>query len=190
MHTNQKGYTVVELCVVLAILSILYLMMIPSFYSPLMRTERILVIARLRLAIALAKQHAFSGQSSVTLCPSVDAQNCKTSNTSDWSQGFILIKETPSNKLLKTSTLIRRFAGTHFGNLYFDRFGDYLRIESNAYTNNSGTFTYCPKNGNRLEATALVINHASRTYELHQRNAQGILLNGVGTSKEKPISCR
>lgn len=189
MHTNQKGYTVIELCTVLAVLSILCLM-ISSFYHPLMRTERLLVIARLKLAIALAKQHAFLGQYQVRLCPSLDGRQCAITYASDWSQGFILIKETTTSQHFKTTTPIWSFAGMHFGKLYFNAPGGLLHIEPNGYTHNFGTFTYCPKNGDPLEAAALVVNHAARTYELHQRNRQGILLNGIGTAKEKPISCR
>jgi Tfp pilus assembly protein FimT len=179
---NQSGTTILELCAVILILSILAILSIPSFTQFLMREERAMVLERLTAAIEYAKQEAFVRNNTITVCGSINHRTCVSD---DWSAGFLVIE---ANKVLYV------FPRLQHGNLHFDRFGTNVNIEPDGTTRNNGTFTYCPKKGNkddrRREAAALVINNSSRTYRPIQRNSAGIFLKNVNTPEEEPLSCR
>ena len=176
---KEKAFSLVECTCVLCLILLLYSLALPSFQNILARLEGRLILETLQSAVALAKQRAFAGHTTLTLCSSTDQKHCN--DTEDWSQGFILMQGTQ---------LIQVFAGLRYGKLHFEHFGKHLNIQAQGYTHNAGIFTYCPHNGDRRAAQSLVINRAARLYRLSHRNTQGILLKNVGTPQEKALHCR
>ncbi|HXH55630.1 MAG TPA: GspH/FimT family pseudopilin [Gammaproteobacteria bacterium] len=183
---DQRGFSILELCTVILILSFITTFAIPAFSQFLMRGERAMVLDRVKAAIEFAKQEAFTRGKTITICASINHRTC---HANDWSAGVIIIEmdeqlpRTPSN-------LLYVFPKLQHGKLNFDQFGTYLNITADGMTINNGTFIYCPKNGDRREADALIINNATRTYRPTQKNRLGVLLKNVGTAEETPLSCR
>lgn len=187
---DQRGLSILELCTVILMLSFAILLAVPTFSQFLMREERAMVLDKLKAAIEFAKQEAFIRGKTITVCASI---NHKTCHSQDWSAGFIIIEgserinEGPAQRPAPTLYI---FPKLQHGKLNFDQFGTHLNITPDGMTLNNGTFTYCPKNGDRREADALIINNATRTYRPTQKNALGILLKNVGTHEETPLTCR
>ncbi len=186
--TTNKGFSIIELCACLVLVGIVLGIALPTFHHLLMRTERRMMMERIHAAIALAKQEAFARNTTLTLCGSYDQRTCHPHK--DWSRGFILIATPSHQSTLPIPTLIRVFAGTHYGTLVFAQFSTHLQIKPDGHNERNGTFIYCPLDANRFEAAALVINKASHLYKLEHRNIHGILLKDVGTPQEAPIHCR
>ena len=184
--SDQRGFSILELCTVFLILGFLTAFAIPAFSQFLMREERTRVLDRIQAAIEFAKQEAFARAKTITVCASINHRTCYAS---DWSAGFIII-ETDEQLPHFASNLLYAFPKLQHGKLNFDQFGTYLNITADGMTINNGTFVYCPKNGDRREADALIINNATRTYRPIQKNRLGILLKNVGTAEETPLSCR
>jgi Tfp pilus assembly protein FimT len=183
---DQRGFSILELCTVILILSFITTFAIPAFSQFLMRGERAMVLDRIKAAIEFAKQEAFARAKTITVCASINHRTC---HANDWSAGFIIIEmEEPLPHF--PSKILYSFPKLQHGKLNFDQFGTYLNITADGMTVNNGTFIYCPKNGDRQEADALIINNATRTYRPTQKNRLGILLKNVGTAEEAPLSCR
>ncbi len=186
--TTNKGFSFIELGCALALSGLLLSMTVPAFYKTLMRAERRMVLERVRTAVALTKQEAFASNTTAILCGTYNQKTCHPHQ--DWSRGFLLVLKPSQNDTFPLPKLIRYFPGTHYGTLVFSQFGIHLKIGPDGHNNSNGTFTYCPLNGNRIDADGLVINKASRIYRLSKRNIHGILLTQVGTPQEMPLHCR
>jgi Tfp pilus assembly protein FimT len=183
---DQRGVSILELCTVILILSIITTLAIPAFSQFLMREERSMVVDRLKAAIEFAKQEAFVRGKTITVCGSINHRTC---HPNDWSAGFIII-EMDEQFPHFPANILHVFPKLQHGKLNFDQFGTYLNITADGKTINNGTFIYCPKNGDRREADALVINNAARIYRPIQKNSLGILLKNAGTAEETPLTCR
>ncbi len=186
--TTNKGFSLIELGCILALLGLLLSMVLPAFYGTLMRSERRMILERVRTAVALAKQEAFASNATTILCGTYNQKTCHPHQ--DWSRGFLLLLESSQDSTLPLPRLIRYFPGTQYGTLVFSQFGIHLKIGPDGHNNSNGTFIYCPLDGNRMDADGLVINKASRVYRLSKRNIHGILLTQVGTPQEMPLHCR
>ena len=183
---DQRGFSILELCTVFLVLSFITTFAIPAFSQFLMREERAMALERIKAAIEFAKQEAFARGKTITVCASINRRTC---HANDWSAGFIII-EMDEQLPYFPSNLLYSFPKLQHGKLNFDQFGTYLKITADGMTINNGTFTYCPKNGDRREAEALIINNATRTYRPTQKNRLGILLKNAGTAEETPLTCR
>lgn len=183
---DQRGFSALELCIVILMLSVITTFAIPSFTQFLMRAERAMVLDRLQAAIEYAKQEAFVRGKTITICGSINHRTCQPK---DWSAGFIIF-ETDEQLPHFPAKILYMFPKLQHGKLHFEQFGTNLNITADGMTINNGTFTYCPKNADRREADALIINNATRTYRPIQRTSRGILLKNVGTPEEEPLTCR
>ncbi len=183
---NQRGLSILELSTVILILSILIKVAIPSFSQFLMREERSIVLDRLKAAIEFAKQEAFIRTKTITVCASINHRTC---HPNDWSAGFIVIERDEELPYAPPNVLYI-FPKLRYGKLHFEQFGSYLNVTADGMTINNGTFVYCPKNGNRQEADALIVNNMTRSYRPIQKNNLGIRLKNAGIAEEAPLSCR
>lgn len=183
----QKGFTLLELITVFVIISLLLVLTVPNIYQFLMRQERELALHRLNTAIEYARQEAKLRGQTVTLCPTADHKTCKT-KIDDWTDGFMAILNVDRDP--KAYQVLQVFPGLQHGQLHFEQWGSYLNIRPDGTTRNLGAFTYCPKNRDRRDAEALVINAACRTYRPIARNALGVRLKKEGTPEATPLTCR
>ncbi len=182
----QRGFSVLELCTVVLILSVISTFAIPAFTRFLMHEERAMTLDRLQAAIEYAKQEAFIRGKNIRVCASINHRTC---HDSDWSAGFIVL-EMDEDFPDFSSKILYVFPKLQHGKLRFDQFGTHINITAEGMTLNNGTFTYCPKDPDKREADAVILNKATRTYRPIQKNHQGILLKNAGTALEEPLSCR
>jgi len=87
---EASGFTLIELIVTIAITAIMSVTAVPSFID-LMRNNRSATQANEFLAaLNLARSEAAKSGQNVSLCSSTDAASCRTSDPTNWSDGWIL----------------------------------------------------------------------------------------------------
>ena len=93
LHRNraQRGFTVVEMMVALAILSVLLCIAVPSFRNAGLPSQLRAVANGLVAATQIARSEAIKRNTTVQLCVSADGATCGTGN---WRQGWIVISGT------------------------------------------------------------------------------------------------
>lgn len=86
----QRGFTLVELLVALAVAAILFGVAIPSFQGLLERQRSWTALNDLRSSLHQARELAVRERTPVTVCRSADARECGTG--SGWSDGWIVFE--------------------------------------------------------------------------------------------------
>jgi Tfp pilus assembly protein FimT len=184
---RAQGYSYLELCTVIALLSLLLYLSIPNFYQSLMRQERTLVLERLEMAIEYAKNEALIRRKTITVSGTHDYQSCDTFN---WSDGFMVFENSGSADKPTIGHLLKVFPGTRYGKLYFKPFRQHLNIQANGTTINNGSFYYCPRKSDRLEMDGLIVNNSVRTRRPIKDPVLGIPLKDPDTPHVTPFLCR
>ncbi|TCT22891.1 type IV fimbrial biogenesis protein FimT [Thiobaca trueperi] len=86
----MAGVTLVELVITLSIAAILMTIAVPSFQD-LMRTNRTATqVNEFLTALNLARSEAVKRGASVSVCSSTNSTACRTANTTNWADGWIL----------------------------------------------------------------------------------------------------
>ncbi|GAB3549347.1 type IVa pilus pseudopilin TppE [Noviherbaspirillum agri] len=88
----QDGFTLIELMVTVAVLSILLAVATPSFENALLGTKLGSYANNLVSSAIVARSEAIKRNATVTLCASADGANCATSG--GWQQGWIVMAGT------------------------------------------------------------------------------------------------
>jgi type IV fimbrial biogenesis protein FimT len=103
LPTNQaRGFTLVELMVVLALLAILAMMAVPSFNSTVSSVRLSGAANDLMASIQQARATAMRFGQRVTICATTNGTTCSQANT--WSQGWITFLDRPGSTLPLIST--------------------------------------------------------------------------------------
>jgi prepilin-type N-terminal cleavage/methylation domain len=90
-QSANRGYTVLELVVVMALICILAAVGLPSLQTLLERQRLATTVHRLSTQLALARNSAISSRVPVSACPSLGDGGCRAD--SDWSQGWIVYRD-------------------------------------------------------------------------------------------------
>ena len=90
-ESRNRGYTLLQLVVVMALICILASAGLPAFQNLLERQRLATTIHRLSTQLALARNSAISSSVPVSACPSLGDGSCR--NDSDWSRGWIVYRD-------------------------------------------------------------------------------------------------
>jgi type IV fimbrial biogenesis protein FimT len=88
MRRDQGGFTLYELLLTLALVSILVSLSVPAFSKMLARSRQVTELNGLFHAIHLARKESIRRRQVMTVCASSDGQSCLADQ--DWSSGWIL----------------------------------------------------------------------------------------------------
>ncbi|MCE9682621.1 GspH/FimT family pseudopilin [Halomonas alkalisoli] len=88
-QARQRGLTLVELLVAIAVMTLLFGWALPSFQALSARQEVSAEVLRLKTALALARNTAIARRATVTVCPSRDRLSC---NNDDWTSPLMVIQ--------------------------------------------------------------------------------------------------
>jgi type IV fimbrial biogenesis protein FimT len=155
----MRGYTLIEMVVVFVIVSLLALMMVPSYHSMRMRVQADAAICQLYRAVQLARTAAIRTNRLVTLCPTQTGESC----AGDWSKGYmIFIDVMGQGQRQKDDPVIQRFSPVSKDDEITwksFRVKNYVQMNSFGFTNFlNGTFLYCPKSHDAHDARALFMS--------------------------------
>ena len=93
----SRGFTLVELIIIISIVAILAAIAIPSFQKDLVQREIQNTQVKLRLAIQMARQQAMSQTDHVVICSTNNAKSCINDS---WSSGFLVFNDRNNNRQL------------------------------------------------------------------------------------------
>ncbi len=89
VRVGQRGFTLIELMVAIAVLSILLSMAAPSFQSLIAQSRLTAISTQLRSALLTARSEAIKSNRQVTVCASEDQSSCSNGSWSSGSIAFI-----------------------------------------------------------------------------------------------------
>ena len=180
-RNTQRGVTVLEVLVAMAIVAIIATATIPSFSHLLWRNQADSAIYTLYSAIQLTRHSALSFKTIVTLCPSDNGSQCGD----DWSKGYMLFIDHNNNAMIdqENEQLIERIypSSTHSRLTWRASAGrNFLRFSPTGMAREFGRFTYCHHSKDLRFAREIVINRQGRSRLSRDRNGDGIVENRSG----------
>ena len=93
---QYNGYTLIELLITLAILSVLALNVFPNISALLAQERSIILSNKLASALAYARTESVTKQLTILTCQSDDGTQC--SRSEDWHNGWIIFADKNANK--------------------------------------------------------------------------------------------
>jgi type IV fimbrial biogenesis protein FimT len=100
--SNQRGFTLIELMVVIIIAAILLTIAVPSFSTLIKRNNVDSLQSKLSSALATARTEAASRNKVVTICHSDDESTC----SGTWSDGWIVFEDNDYSKSVTTGDVL------------------------------------------------------------------------------------
>ena len=152
--TKNLGFTVIELIITIAIVSILLLITIPDMIFFVYNNRTTTAVNTIVSALQFARSEAINHKIKVKYCKSSNHKTCG----GNWKDGQIVINE--NGKILHV------FAALN----YHDKLilnsslgeNEFVEFTNDGSTNGQvGTFTYVP-NGQKKYTRTIIVNHAGR----------------------------
>lgn len=171
-----RGYSLLEIVIVLAIMSILTMMTIPSEKDRLQKSHVDMIKLQLLRAILLAHNEAMIRKKIVTLCHSRDQKTC----SGEWSDGYIITADQEVifsflNPSVQGKILWRAFP-VNQTQLDF--------LPSGASKAENGSFWYCLPSA-KSPSWAIVMSQSGRAREVIPEQQGELLKKG-----ERPYACQ
>jgi prepilin-type N-terminal cleavage/methylation domain-containing protein len=187
---SRKGYTLLELMVVLSIVSILATVVVPGMQDGMRRNAKDSDMFGLMSAIALARSEAVTQSRTMSICRSVDQTTCAVAAGADWSAGWIVFTDAGTAGVVdgtdtilqvgKAATDLSVITLKTFTNTNFPT--DFLQFKDDGFLKNSSTGAYlkfCGKDNSVSDARAVWVSNTGRT-TLSTNDADGVHNNLAG----------
>lgn len=166
---KNRGFTLIEVLVVIAVLAILLSVAVPSFNYTLVNYRLSSFASSFVASASLARSEAIKRNSRMTLCKSSNGTDCAASG--GWHQGWIVFNDSDNNAargsaelvVSKTSALPSDFVMTGgaavVSYLSFEPGGTSQLISGDFQ---SGTLVLCSRSGGTNQGRQIVINSVGR----------------------------
>ena len=184
---SQKGFSLIEAMVTLAIAAIVLAVGIPSFQTYIQNSRQATAINDLATALQLARSTAISRRVQVTVCKSNDGATCRTgAGSGDWSQGWIIFTDPNNPGTVDAGEQLLRVHGTLPGNSTFIGNTNVVnRVSFSAQglaRGSNGTLTSCDSRGAN-NASALVVSVGGQVRRATDTDSDGVVdVQGVNVS--------
>ncbi|MFK5914760.1 MAG: GspH/FimT family pseudopilin [Woeseiaceae bacterium] len=176
MNKNNHGFTLIELIVTLAVVSVLLLTGIPMLNQMTTNNRLVTQINSIAGSLSLARSESIKRGSSITLCGSTDGATCDTSN---WEAGWIVFADADNNAVLSSTAgtseamlkIVNQFSGgttlrlsqsDSTSIIRYKSDGGLRDIDVDATQTNRGTFTLCDNALSTTTAKAINVNPIGR----------------------------
>lgn len=140
MNRQHTGFTLIELMVTLAVLSILLTIGVPSMRTLISNDRLTTATNSLAASLNLARSEAVKQGLSATLCSSNDQTSCTGSS---WTDGWLIWVDANANSTLDAPGEIVRVAETLKGTIVVTAAATTLLFDSTGFTSNPGTIKIC-----------------------------------------------
>jgi type IV fimbrial biogenesis protein FimT len=160
MHRRSPGYSLYELLLTTVLIAALLTIGLPSFGSLLARQRQVVEINALFHAIHLARKESIMRRKVVSICPSVDGEQCLGSK--NWSSGWLMFENKDGDsppRVDQGEPILRRHRVDNNMIVRANRGAFTLRATFRRATN--GTLVICDRN-NRATPRGLVVSYTGR----------------------------
>jgi len=160
IRQNSSGYSLYELIITIGLVALVMSLGLPSFGNILANHRLKAEVDALFHAVHLARKESVMRRRAVTLCPSLDGQNCEPQF--DWSDGWIMFvnldRDTPAVRD-SDEPLLQRYSGISHNKVTANRRSFSFRTTALRATN--GTFIFCDK-ARQAAPRALIVSYTGR----------------------------
>lgn len=197
MHRKQSGFTLLELLIALAVISIVLTVAVPSFQSIIEKNSVTTSINEFAASLRLARTEAVKRGRLVVVCPSSDQASCSGA----WNDGWLIFEDTNGNGTYSAAddTLIRIHDALSSGitlewsdtdsAAWDDDLNTSIQYNSRGYiTTTDGTFKVCSRSRNNMWARALVVGRVGSLRYGIDGNNDNIFEDESGTNLACPAS--
>lgn len=186
MKQHCQGLTLLELLLTVAVASTLATLATPPVIDWVYRQQSQSYARHITRLIQYARLHAIERQVPVIICASPTHTHC----THNWNQGTLVFLDNNKNRELdeKDTLLIQHPPIAPDGEVTWRAaFGrPYFQALPNGRVSYTGSFLYCPPNGDERYAISVIVNSAGRPRWSRDSNGDGIAEGSSG----KPLSCK
>ena len=179
---NQRGFTLLELIIVITIAALLVTMAVPGYQSLILRNRMSTAANELTSALNLARSEAIRRNRSTVVCKSSDGAGCGSAAAS-WSEGWLVFVDDDNDQSLDNTEPVLRVHGAQpddYALSLAGNFTDFVVYRSNGRSDTIGNFTLCK--GNTVDnARLIMINRAGRVRLGSDNNGNGIPEDNSGS---------
>jgi len=185
MDKNLSGLTLFELVSVMAIVAILAASGTPIFMHLIARYKANSVSTSIYQQLQFARNTAINRGYKVTLCGSEKGNRCTNRSI----RKILVFKDEDNNHHLDKTDLALQAIDLDLKaqqvQLRAALNRRYFEFDGNGRARQSGSFIYCPKNGDTRNIRRVTVSLTGRVYLGRDNNGDGIIERSDG----KPISC-
>lgn len=175
---RQHGLTLLELMLTMSILAIAVTLVVPSAQSLFQQQRIIATVNTMSASLQLAKEHAVTQFSDVTLCPTIDYVTCQN----DWSQAkMIFVDVNDNNERENDETIIHSLPEAPFG-VDITSSNNTITFYMSGFSATPSTILLCDRSDENSLARALFISLQGRVSVSMDNNGDGIHETNSGTS--------
>ena len=180
-HINSKGFTIIELLMTLAIISITLGLGVPSLSSTIKRMQTKATTAALYTAFNKAKSYAITNHAHVYLCGSDKEYGC----SKRWSKNLLMFSDDNQNQTADPEEILYSYMINYKAGYIKSRIAygkNYTRIRSHGEASYTGSFLVCQEGGDSRDYRRVTWNLAARTYFGIDRNGDGVIEDTQGSA--------
>ncbi len=158
---RNKGFTLIELMVTVAIVAILVVVGIPNLRDAMIRSRLSGQIQEFYGTLSLARSEAIKRGAFITICKSSNGTGC----TGNWSDGWIVFVDPNANGAVDGGeTILRVFPALPSGDSLNanNNFTNYIAYDRFGMANNVGTFVFCANSDETKARTIAIIRTRPR----------------------------
>ena len=165
MNSTVKGFTLIDLLIVLAIMGVLLSIGVPSFNSFIVNTRLINYSNEMVRALNLARSEAAKQNYRVTVCKSstTTASTPACNNSRAWEDGLIVFVDKNNNQVLNAGEKV--ILGLHAlksGFFYQSSYANYISYRPDGRSHINGNFRICSPDSDFPRFSKVVISDTGR----------------------------
>ncbi|ABV86421.1 GspH/FimT family pseudopilin [Shewanella pealeana] len=158
MPHKTTGFTLIELMVTLVVATILIVIAVPSFTIFYAQARADSNIRKIQQSIQLARNHAVSYGSRVTVCP-ITAQGC----SENWRNNITVFSDSGQPNLIDGNDRVIYQVGPFNTKDYVGYNRPAIRfLPDGLASGTNGTLSYCPDTINNSESRAVIVSQSGR----------------------------